>query len=128
MNRNMLILSLSLVIVMLGFGMVIPIFPFFIENLGAGGFELGLLAAISAITEFLFGPVWGSVSDRMGRKPVLLIGMAGYALSTFLFGIATQIWMLFAARAVSGILSSAVITTALACVSDATVEKDRSDY
>jgi DHA1 family multidrug resistance protein-like MFS transporter len=125
-NKELLILSLSLIVVMLGFGMVIPIFPFYIEELGAGGFELGLLAATSAVLEFIFGPVWGGVSDRIGRKPVLLIGMFGYALSALLFAVSTRIWMLFFSRGISGILSSAVITTALAYVSDATGGEERA--
>jgi DHA1 family multidrug resistance protein-like MFS transporter len=119
------ILSFAMIVVMLGFGMVIPIFPFYIEHLGAGGKELGLLIATSAFLEFLFGPLWGYVSDRIGRKPVLSIGMLGYALSTFLFGISTQLWMLFAARALSGILSSATVSAALAYISDNTSEGER---
>lgn len=126
-NRAFLILSLALIVVMLGFGMVIPIFPFYVENLGAGGTELGLLVATSALLEFLFGPMWGSISDRLGRKPILIVGLSGYALSAFLFGISTQLWMLFAARALSGILSSATITAAMAYVSDITSEEDRGD-
>jgi DHA1 family multidrug resistance protein-like MFS transporter len=124
-RRKFSILSFALIVVMLGFGMVIPIFPFYIEDLGAGGSELGLLIAVSALLEFIFGPVWGNVSDRIGRKPVLSIGMVGYALSTFLFGISTELWMLFAARAISGILSSATVTAAMAYVSDTTSKKDR---
>jgi len=120
------ILSFSLVVVMLGFGMVIPIFPFFIESLGAGGSELGLLVATSAFFEFTCGPVWGGISDRIGRKPVLSIGIFGYALSTFLFGISTQLWMLYAARALSGLLSSAAVTTSMAYVSDTTSEEQRA--
>ena len=124
-RKNILILSFAMVVVMLGFGMVIPIFPFYIEDMGAGGSELGLLIATSSFLEFVFGPFWGSVSDRIGRKPVLSIGMFGYALSTFLFGISTQLWMLFASRALSGILSSATVTSALAYISDNTSEKER---
>jgi DHA1 family multidrug resistance protein-like MFS transporter len=124
-RRKFAILSFALVVVMLGFGMVIPIFPFYIEDLGAGGSELGLLVAVSALLEFIFGPFWGGVSDRIGRKPVLSIGMVGYALSTFLFGISTQLWMLFVARAISGILSSATVTAAMAYVSDTTSRDDR---
>jgi len=124
-RKNILVLSFALVVVMLGFGLVIPIFPFFIEDLGAGGKELGLLVAISALLEFLFAPLWGSVSDRIGRKPVLMIGMVGYGLSSLLMGLATQLWMLFASRALSGILSSATLTTALAYVGDSTPEKER---
>ena len=125
-RRKFAILSFALIVVMLGFGMVIPIFPFYIENLGAGGSELGLLIAVSALLEFIFGPIWGSVSDRIGRKPVLSIGMVGYALSTFLFGISTELWMLFASRAISGLLSSATVTAAMAYVSDTTSQEDRA--
>ena len=124
-RRKIFVLSFAMIVVMLGFGMVIPIFPFYIENMGAGGSELGLLIATSAFLEFIFGPFWGSVSDRIGRRPVLSIGMVGYALSTFLFGISTQLWMLFASRALSGILSSATVTSALAYISDNTSEKER---
>ncbi len=124
-NRKILILSFTLVVVMLGFGMVIPIFPFYIEQLGAGGAELGLLVATAALLEFVFAPVWGSVSDRIGRKPVLMLGMIGYGLSSLLMGFSTELWMLFASRAFSGILSSATLTTALAYVGDSTSEEER---
>jgi len=124
-RKNILVLSFTLVVVMLGFGLVIPIFPFFIEEMGAGGSELGLLVAVSALLEFVFAPLWGSVSDRIGRKPVLMIGMVGYGLSSLLMGLATQLWMLFASRALSGILSSATLTTALAYVGDSTSGEDR---
>jgi DHA1 family multidrug resistance protein-like MFS transporter len=83
-RRNLFILAFSLLVVMLGFGMVIPVFPFLIDELGASGSALGLLVATAALTEFLFGPIWGSISDRVGRKPILMIGLFGYALSMFL--------------------------------------------
>jgi DHA1 family multidrug resistance protein-like MFS transporter len=121
----LLILSFTLVVVMLGFGLVIPIFPFFVEALGAGGRELGLLVATSALLEFIFAPLWGSVSDRIGRRPVLMIGIAGYGLSSLLFGLSSQLWMLFAARALSGVLSSAALVTAMAYVGDTTAAEDR---
>ena len=124
-RRSLLILSFTLVVVMLGFGLVIPIFPFYIEALGAGGRELGLLVATSALLEFIFAPLWGGISDRSGRKPVLMIGIVGYGLSSLLFGLSTQLWMLFAARALSGVLSSAALVTALAYVGDTTAAEDR---
>jgi DHA1 family multidrug resistance protein-like MFS transporter len=127
-NRQILILSFTLIVVMLGFGMVIPIFPFYIEQLGAGGAELGLLVATSSLLEFIFAPVWGGISDRIGRKPVLMLGMIGYGLSSLLMGFATALWMLFASRALSGILSSATMATALAYVGDSTSEKDRGGW
>ncbi len=125
-RRNLFILAFSLLVVMLGFGMVIPVFPFLIDELGASGSALGLLVATAALTEFLFGPIWGSISDRVGRKPILMIGMFGYALAMFLFGIANEIWMLIAFRALSGVLSSATITTTMAYIGDSTSEKARS--
>jgi len=125
-RRNLFILAFSLLVVMLGFGMVIPVFPFLIDELGASGSALGLLVATAALTEFLFGPIWGSISDRVGRKPILMIGMFGYALAMFLFGIANQIWMLITFRALSGVLSSATITTTMAYIGDSTSDKARS--
>jgi DHA1 family multidrug resistance protein-like MFS transporter len=124
-RRKILILSFALVVVMLGVGIVYPIFPFFITELGASGTELGLLAATSALLEFIFAPIWGSISDRTGRKPILMVGMIGYGLSMLLFGLSTQLWMLFASRALSGVLSSATLATAMAYVGDTTSEENR---
>jgi MFS transporter, DHA1 family, multidrug resistance protein len=124
-RRNLFTLVFALLVVMLGFGMVIPVFPFLIDKLGASGSALGILVATAALTEFLFGPVWGSISDHVGRKPILMIGMFGYALAMFAFGIATKIWMLLVFRAISGILSSATITTTMAYIGDSTSEKSR---
>jgi DHA1 family multidrug resistance protein-like MFS transporter len=124
-RRRIAILSFALIVVMLGYGMVIPLFPFYIEMMGAGGSDLGLLVATSAFLELLFGPLWGSVSDRVGRKPILLLGLLGYSLSSLLFGLSTELWMLFASRALSGVLSSATSATALAYISDSTSERDR---
>ena len=71
------ILFASLVIVMLGFGIVVPIMPFYATHFGANGQALGFLMAIYSIMQFIFAPVWGKLSDRVGRKPVLLIGLIG---------------------------------------------------
>jgi MFS transporter, DHA1 family, multidrug resistance protein len=125
-NRgNLLTLFFVMVVAMLGFGMVIPILPFYIEHMGAGGLELGLLMAIFSIMQLIFAPVWGSISDRVGRKPVLMIGVLGNGLSLVLFGLSTELWMLFAARALSGVLSSATLPTAMAYIGDSTGERDR---
>jgi len=124
-RRNVLILAFTLVVVMLGYGMVIPIIPFYIEELGAGGTELGLLVASYALMRLIFAPIWGSLSDRFGRKPILMIGVFGYAVAMLLFGLATELWMLFAARILSGILSSATAPTTMAYVGDSTSEEQR---
>lgn len=124
-RKNLLLLACSLVVVMLGFGMVIPILPFYIVRFGAGGSAFGILVAIASLTEFLFGPFWGGVSDRVGRKPILMIGMVGYGLSMLFFGLSTQLWMLYAVRALSGVLSSATLSTSMAYIGDSTSEKER---
>jgi DHA1 family multidrug resistance protein-like MFS transporter len=124
-RKSVIILSFMLAVIMLGFGMVIPIFPFYIERMGAGGSELGLLIAVYAFMQFLFAPIWGSVSDRIGRKPILMLGMVGNGLTLLLMGLATRLWMLFVARTLSGILSSATLPTSMAYVSDSTSEEDR---
>ena len=90
-RKNTYILSFSLIVVMLGFGMVMPIFPFILTQMGASGNEYGLLIALYAIMQLIFSPVWGSLSDQIGRKPVMLIGMSGVTLTLVMFGFATQL-------------------------------------
>ena len=123
--KHVVVLSLTLAIVMLGFGMVLPIFPFYVESMGAGGLDLGLLTAISPLMQLVFAPIWGSISDRRGRKPVLLVGLAGYGISMLLYGLASELWMLFVARGVGAILSAATLPTTYAYISDSTAEEDR---
>jgi DHA1 family multidrug resistance protein-like MFS transporter len=124
-RRQLLILSFTLVVVTVGFGIVMPIIPFYMEQLGAGGTELGLLVASYAVMRLIFGPIWGSLSDRVGRKPILMIGVLGYGITMVGFGLATQLWMMFAARILSGILSSATSPTTMAYIGDSTSEEDR---
>jgi len=125
-QKNLLILSACLVVVMLGYGMVIPILPFYVEQMGAGGTELGLLVASYAIMRMICGPLWGSLSDRIGRKPVLMVGIFGYGITMVLFGLATKLWMLFLFRILAGILSSATSPTTMAYIGDSTPEAERS--
>ena len=124
-KRNLYILTFVLFVMMLGYGIVIPIFPFYIENLGAGGTELGLLTASYAVMRLIFGPIWGGLSDRFGRKPILLIGILGYVITMVWFGLANTLWMLFAARILSGILSSATAPTTMAYIGDSSPEDER---
>src|SRR5512139_4258676 len=100
-RKNILILSFTLLVVMLGYGMVMPIMPFYIEKLGAGGTELGWLMSTYSLMQLLFAPIWGIASDRYGRKPILAIGVLGYTITLFLFGIAQSFLMMFIARSLS---------------------------
>lgn len=125
-RKNILILSFTLLVVMLGYGMIQPIIPFLITKLGASGRDLGVLSSVYAAMQLVCAPLWGTLSDRIGRKPVLLIGVLGYAIAMTIFGLSTRFWMLFVARTFSGVLSSATMPTAMAYLSDNLPEKQRS--
>lgn len=125
-HRSLWILSFTLLVVMVGYGLVLPIMPFYIQNLGAGGSELGWLMSTYSLMQLIFAPIWGILSDRWGRKPILCIGIFGYAITLLFFGLATKFWMLFLARSLSGILSSATMPTAMAYIGDNTTETERS--
>lgn len=124
-KRAMPILFLTMFIVMVGFGVIMPILPFYAESMGASATDLGLLFASYSIIQFLFSPLWGQISDRVGRKPVILLGLTGFSISFLLFGLSTQLWMLFGARILGGLLSAATLPTVLAYVADTTGEKQR---
>ena len=124
-QRNIAILFFTMVVMMIGFGIIIPIIPFYVDYLGVGGKELGMLMAVFSIMQFIFAPLWGSLSDRFGRKPILIIGVFGNALSLMLMGFSTTYWMLFGSRALAGVLSSATLPTAMAYIADSTSERDR---
>ncbi len=124
-NKNIIILFLTLVIVMMGFGMIIPLIGSYVDSFGASGRELGLLMASFALMQFIFAPIWGGLSDRFGRKKILLVGITGFAVSQLMFGLATELWMLFVSRILAGMLSAATGPTAMAYISDSTTDEDR---
>ena len=124
--RPMVILVIIQFLVMVGFGIVIPILPFLIEELGGGAFSLGLFMSAYSIMQFFFAPFWGRLSDRIGRRPVLLIGLSGYGITFFLYGMAGNLPLLIAFRALSGVVSSATLPTAMAYMADITEGADRS--
>ncbi len=125
MNRNTGILFFTLVVVMIGFGIIIPLLPFYVTDMGGSGVSMGILMAVFAFMQFLFSPLWGDLSDRYGRKPLLMLGVFGNGISMVLMGLSTELWMLFAARALAGVLSSATMPTAMAYISDSTDENSR---
>src|SRR5699024_4039345 len=112
-------------LVMVGFGIIIPVLPFYAEELGASPTELGLLMAVYSFMQFIFAPMWGRISDRIGRKPVILIGIFGLSLSFFIMALSKQLWMLFVARVIGGILSAANMPTVMAYVADITTDEER---
>ncbi|MBK9179366.1 MAG: MFS transporter [Acidimicrobiales bacterium] len=102
---------------LVGFGIVLPILPLYAEDFGASGTVVGLLVASFSIAQLLFAPVWGRVSDRVGRKPVLIVSLVGTAVGSFLTGIAGSLWVLFAGRIIDGI-SGGSVSVAQAAVTD----------
>ncbi len=124
-NKNMAILYISLVVVMMGYGIAMPILPFYIDSLGGRGVHFGLLIASYGIMQLIFAPLWGSLSDKYGRKPLLLTGMIGLGSAMILFALSTQLWMLYAAQILSGSLSSATLPAAQAYAADSTTREER---
>ena len=101
----MRLLLACIFIELLGFGIIIPLLPFMALKLGAGPQEVTLLVATHSLAVLLTAPLWGRLSDRWGRKPVLLIAFLGAAGAFLILAFADTLWMLFAARALAGSLS-----------------------
>ncbi len=124
-NRNLLILFSVVVLDLIGFGVVVPILPFYAEQYGASATVLGLLLTSYSAMQFAFSSLWGRLSDRIGRKKTLLLTIAGSAVSLVLVGLADSLVLLFAGRILSGIFA-ANISVASAYVTDVTTEESRS--
>ncbi|MHA2072464.1 MAG: MFS transporter [Candidatus Thorarchaeota archaeon] len=118
-------LALSLSILQIGFGIVTPIFPFYIVELGVGATELGVLAASFALTRILLAGPLGGLSDRVGRKRVLLAALAGFAVSNLIYAYASTIIVMIIARALEGGISAGFYPAANAFVSDMTTPENR---
>ncbi|MGS0765676.1 MFS transporter [Syntrophomonas curvata] len=119
-SKRMVVLFTTIFLVGMGFSIIMPVLPYYAESLGANAFQLGMLITVYAICQFVFAPIWGAYSDRLGRKPVLLTGILGYSFTFILFGFASQLWMLYIIRIAGGILACATMPTAMAYVGDST--------
>jgi MFS transporter, DHA1 family, tetracycline resistance protein len=121
---SLLVIFLTVFIDLLGFGMVLPLLPIYARQFTEDprGWRLGLLMAVYSIMQLLFAPVWGRLSDRIGRRPVLLVGLAGSVVFYTLFGVGTvlqSLALLFVSRIGAGI-AGATIPTAQAYIADST--------
>ncbi len=125
-KRSPLVIILFTVFLdLIGFGIVIPVLPLYAERYGASPFAIGALVAVYSAMTFLFSPVLGRVSDRVGRRPVLLYSLIGSAIGFFVMGSAVVLWMLFAARVIDGI-TGGNISTAQAYLADITPPENRA--
>ncbi len=114
----------TVLIDLIGFGIVIPLVPLYAEEFGASVVEIGLLTGVYALMQLIFAPVWGRVSDRFGRRPVILGSLLGSSVAWLLFGFAPALWVLFLARILDGI-SGASYAAAQAYVADITTDEER---
>jgi DHA1 family tetracycline resistance protein-like MFS transporter len=119
------ILFLTVFIDMVGFGIVVPVLPLYTERFGASPFATGLLLAVYSGMGFIFSPVVGALSDRIGRRSILLLSTIGQATGFFIMGAATTLLWLFIARTIDGIFGANVSATQ-AYVADVTPPQDRS--
>ncbi|MCE9624939.1 MAG: MFS transporter, partial [Deltaproteobacteria bacterium] len=102
-NKSSLLILFSVIVLdLIGFGIVIPILPFYAEQYGANATILGLLLTSYAVMQFLFSPIWGKLSDQIGRKKVLLITMGGSVLGLLILGLAHSLTLLFVGRILAG--------------------------
>src|SRR3954468_13224367 len=124
-TRPLTIIFLTILVNLVGFGIIIPLLPFYAQTFGASPVVIGLLFAIFSLCQLVAGPVLGDLSDRYGRRPILIFSLAGTVISFVMLALAHSVWMLFAARIVDG-LSGGNISTARAYVADVTEPKDRA--
>jgi DHA1 family tetracycline resistance protein-like MFS transporter len=124
-TRPLLIIFLTIFVNLVGFGIIIPLLPFYAETFGASPVVIGLLFAIFSLCQLVAAPALGDLSDRYGRRPILIFSLAGTVVSFVMLAVAHSVTMLFAARVVDG-LSGGNISTARAYVADITEPKDRA--
>jgi MFS transporter, DHA1 family, tetracycline resistance protein len=124
-SRPLLVIFLTIFVNLVGFGIIIPLLPFYAETFGASPMVIGLLFASFSLAQLIASPLLGELSDRWGRRPVLILSLIGTVVSFVMLALAQSLAMLFAARIVDG-LSGGNITTARAYIADVTTEKDRA--
>jgi len=128
MHRPLVVIFSAIVLDAVGIGLIFPILPTLIADVSHAdnvATYIGILAALYAIMQFVFAPVLGSLSDRLGRRPILLISLAGAAINYLFLAFAPSLWMLFIGRAIAG-LTSANVSVATAYITDISAEDQRA--
>jgi DHA1 family tetracycline resistance protein-like MFS transporter len=124
-SRPLLIIFLTILVNLIGFGIIIPLLPFYAQTFGASPLAIGLLFASFSLAQLFASPVLGAWSDKWGRRPVLIFSLVGTVVSFVMLALAHSLAMLFAARIVDG-LSGGNITTARAYIGDIATEENRA--
>lgn len=117
-KKHSALLFLIAFLTMLGFGIIIPILSLFADELGASSLEIGVLFASYNVMQLLFSPLWGSLSDRFGRKPLISFGLLGFSITFILFGLANSYAEMLVYRILGGIASAAALPTVYAMTAD----------
>src|SRR5688572_2256611 len=125
MSRPLVVIFLTIFVNLVGFGIIVPLLPFYAQTFGASPLIIGLLFASFSLAQLIAAPVLGTLSDRWGRRPVLIFSLLGTVVSFVMLALAGSLAMLFAARIVDG-LSGGNIATARAYIADITGEGDRA--
>ncbi|HSJ38964.1 MAG TPA: MFS transporter [Planococcus sp. (in: firmicutes)] len=129
MKKTILLLMSVQFFVYLGFGIIIPILPEVIIQQGYSEIHVGGLITIYALSSFFTAPLWGKLSDRTGRKKLILIGLAGFSLSFFLFSLfLDNLALLYMSRIIGGLFSGALYTAVTGYVADITTDEERNKY
>ena len=124
-NRNIAIIALIALVNMLGYGIIIPILYAYSKKFGLSDFDNGLLFALFSVCQFISTPIIGRLSDKYGRKPMLMISILGTAVSFFMTAFAPNAFILFLSRALDG-LTAGNIPVAFAVISDSTKPEERA--
>jgi MFS family permease len=122
---KLVVLMVTAFIDMLGLLMVLPLLPFYAQDLGAGGLVVGMLVASFSMAQLVSAPLWGRFSDRYGRRPALMIGLGASAVAYVVFAFADSLWLLFLSRIVQG-AGGGTVSVIQAYVADATRPQDRA--
>lgn len=124
-NFALYVLMFNMFIAMSGIGLIIPIMPEYLDTFGVAGQALGTLIATFALAQFLFSPLSGQLSDKYGRKKLIIIGLIIFGLSQLVFGLASDLWILYLARFFSGLGAAFLIPPMMAFVADITTFEER---
>jgi multidrug resistance protein len=124
-STSRLVLFLTVFVDLLGFGIVIPFLPMFAAHVGVGASAVGPILAVYSLMQLVCAPLLGRISDRIGRRPVIMLGLLGSSISYVIYGFADSFWTLMLSRAVHG-ACAATVSTAQAYVADTTEESERA--
>ncbi|MGG1553188.1 MFS transporter [Paenibacillus ferrarius] len=126
MGKQIGVIMLLLMTIFVGFGIIIPIMPEVVNGAGAQYHNALLLSVYSAVS-FFMSPFWGGLSDRIGRRPIILIGLLGFSVSFVIFGVANDhLWIMYVSRILGGLFSGAATACAVAYVADITTAENRT--